>query len=114
MPWDAQGWNLGRREFYKTLIRLRRTSAALRWGGFQLIYAADESIAFLREAPEERLLIVARRKDDSLTSLPVRHAGLADGIHLHDILTGCKSVVSKGLLPLHNLPAVGTQIWQVE
>jgi alpha-glucosidase len=112
MIWDPQQWNTDRREFYQTLIRLRRTSPALRWGGYQLLYAANDTLAFQREAPEERLLVVARRRNDELTALPVRHAGLPDGILLRDVLTGTEVVITDGTLPLNSLPPVGVQIWR--
>lgn len=114
MPWDPQQWNTGRRDFYKALIRLRRTSPALCAGGFQLLFAVGETLAFLREAPEERLFIVARRGDDGLQALPVRHGGLADGVRLREVMTGAEAVVSKGMLPLESLAPVGVQIWRAE
>lgn len=103
---------MSRREFYQRLMRLRRTSLALRWGGYQLLYAANETLAFQRETLEERLLIVARRKNDGLAALPVRHAGLPNGTHLLDVLTGTEAVVTHGILPLDTLPPIGIQIWR--
>ncbi len=114
MIWDPHEWNSGRRTYYQMLIQLRRTSPALRWGGFQLLYAAGDTLAFQREAPEERLLTVVRRRNDGLTALPVRHAGLPDGMYLRDVLTGTEVVVVNGMLPLDSLPPVGAQIWQAE
>src|SRR5205085_7026765 len=106
MIWDQRQWNMGRRKFYQRLTRLRRTSPALRWGGYQLLYAAYDTLAFQREAPEERLLIVARRKNDCFTALPARHAGLPDGTHLLDVLTGTEAVVTHAMLPLDTFPSV--------
>jgi alpha-glucosidase len=114
MIWDSAQWNTARREFYQTLIRLRRTSPALRRGGYQLLYATGDTLAFQREAPEERLLIVARRKHDGLTALPVGHAGLHSRMHLRDVLTGAEALVTNGMLPLDSLPAAGVQIWRAE
>lgn len=68
--------------------------------GFHLFYAAGGTLAFLREVPEERLLIVARRNNDQLTALPVRHAGLPDGLHLREVLTGTEAVVEGGMLSI--------------
>lgn len=112
MIWDQKQWNVSRREFYQTLTQLRRTSPALRWGGYQLLYADHDTLAFQREALEERLIVVARRKNDGLTALPVRHAGLPDGIHLRDVLTSTDAVVAHGMLPLDTLPSAGVQIWR--
>ncbi|GAC1397905.1 MAG: hypothetical protein NVSMB49_04580 [Ktedonobacteraceae bacterium] len=114
MPWNPQMWNMSRRTLYQRLIAERRTAPALRKGGFQALYAAGETLAFLREDPDERLLIVARRKDDGLTALPIQHAGLADGTRVHEVLTGTQTSIADGMLPLKNLPAVGAQIWRVE
>lgn len=113
MIWDAAQWNDGLRALYHMLIQLRRTSPALRWGGIQFVYAASETLAFLREAPEERLLVVARRASDGVQALPVRHANLADGIRLRDIMSGADARVVEGMLPLASLPTLGAQVWRV-
>jgi alpha-glucosidase len=117
MMWDERDWNRGRRAFYQQFIHLRRSSPALRHGGFQLLYAAGETLAFMREAPEERLIVVARRADDSLQALPVRHAGLPNGLVLQTvgaqfIAPTTETVVEQGMLPLSNLPGAGVQVWR--
>jgi alpha-glucosidase len=112
MPWDPREWNADRRVFYQALMKLRRTSPALRRGGYQLLYASGDTLAFQRESNEERLIIVVRRSDDGLAALPVLHGGLPDGIHLRELLTGNEAVVANGMLPLDSLPPVGAQIWQ--
>ncbi len=111
MPWNPDEWNMGRRTFYQQLIQLRRTAPALRHGGFQPFYAQNETLAFLREAPDQRLLIVARRSNDDLTELPVRDAGIADGTVMREMLSGVEATVSNGHLPLTGIPNVGAQIW---
>ncbi len=112
MPWDPHEWNADRRVFYQALMKLRRTSPALRQGGYQLLYASGNTLAFQRESNEERLIVVARRGNDGLVALPVLHAGLPDGVHLRELLTGNEAVVTNGMLLLDSLPPVGAQIWQ--
>lgn len=112
MPWDEADWDGDLRGHFRRLAHLRRTAPALRWGGFQQLYAAGDTLAFQREAPEERLIVVARRAADGLGALPVRHAGLADGARLRELLSGAEATVSGGVLPLPGLPAVGAQIWR--
>ena len=112
MIWDETEWNSGRRRFYQRFIRLRRSSPALRHGGFQMLYAAGETLAFMREAPEERLIVVARRASDGLEALPVRHGGLPDGLVLREVLSGAETVVEQGMLVLANLPGTGVQVWR--
>ncbi len=112
MPWEPDAWNESLLALYRTLIQLRRTSPALRWGGYQLLHAQRDTLAFLREAPEERLLVVARRADDGQRALPVHGAGLADGTPLRDLLGSATATVEQGQLPLppHSGPSV--QLWQ--
>ncbi len=114
MPWEPEAWDQELRALYQTLIRLRRTSPALRWGGFQLLHAAGETVAFLREAPEERLIVVARRAGDGLEALPVQHGGIADGTRFRDELTGAEATVQGGMLPLTGLAQAGAQVWRMQ
>lgn len=114
MIWDEHAWNSGRRTFYQKLIRLRRTSPALRHGGFQMLFAQGQTLAFLREAPEERLVIVARRAADGRQTLPVRHGGLPDGTVLTDLISGAETVIEQGILSIAGLPDAGMQIWRCD
>jgi hypothetical protein len=59
----------------------------------------------------QRLIVVARRADDGLTTLPVRSAGLPDGMRLREYLSGREATVQHGLLPLDGLAPVGAQVW---
>lgn len=114
MPWDPQAWDGELRAFYQRLARLRRTAPALCRGGFQLLLADGHTLAYQREAPEERLIVVARRADDGRYVLPVRHGGLPDGARLREVLSGATTEVQGGQMALSGLPAVGAQIWRVE
>ncbi len=114
MPWEERAWDHELRAFYQRLILLRRTAPALRWGGLQLLHAEGNTLAFQREAPEERLIVVARRAADGLAALPVRHAGLPDGARLRELLSGAEASVQGGMLPLVGLADVGAQIWRME
>jgi len=113
MLWDQDAWNGELHSYFKTLIHLRRSSLALCQGGFQLVYAHENTVAFIREAPQERMLVIARRASDGLVALPVQHADLPDGTHLYEMLTGMEEVISDGKLSLASLPTVGGQIWRV-
>lgn len=112
MVWEPEAWNQSVHDLYRTLIGLRRSSAALREGGFQVLRAEGDTVAFLRDAPTEQLVIVARRADDGLRALPVRHGGLPDGLTLRDLLSGHEATITNGHLPLETLPAVGVQVWR--
>jgi len=113
MIWDEGRWNQPRRAFFRQMIALRRGAPALREGGFQMLYAAGDTIAFARAAPGEQMIVVARRADDGLRALPVMAAGLPDGTRLRDRLSGAEAAVSGGALPLTGLGGAGAQVWQV-
>src|SRR5260221_13635019 len=112
MTWKAREWNSGRRRFYRQCIPLRRSSPALRRGGFQILYAAGETLAFMREAPEERLIVGARRAADGLEALPVRHGGLPDGLVLQEVISSAETGVEQGMVPLTNPPGAGMEGWR--
>jgi alpha-glucosidase len=112
MVWDTNQWEANLHATYRQLIALRRTSPALRWGGFHMLHAAEQTLAYLREAPEERLIIIARQANDGVHALPVRHGGLADGTLLRELFSGAEARISAGMLPLSGGP-MSTQIWRI-
>jgi alpha-glucosidase len=114
MIWDRAQWDHELREHYRALTRLRRSAAALREGGFQILHAAGETIAYQREARGERMIVVARRSPDDLEDLDVAPAGVPDGARLRELLSGSEMRVAGGRLPLAGLGAPGAQIWRWE
>ena len=75
MPWDKpETWNTELLEWYSTMGAIRRDHEALRRGSLRWAYVAPDVIAYLREAENERLLIVASRSD--FESFDVSRAGL--------------------------------------
>ena len=78
MPWDDPSrWDARTFETYRELIALRRSSLALRAGGLRWAFTDDDAVGFLRETPDERVLVVLARAAWSGLSLP---AWLADGV----------------------------------
>ena len=62
---------------YRRLIWYRKDSAALRWGGYRSLPDVPESLyAFLREAPEERLLVALNFGDEPV-KWPAESSGVA-------------------------------------
>ncbi len=105
MIWDESGWNQDLRAFHQRLIHLRRTAPALVEGGFQMIYAAGDVLAYQRESGTQRLLVVAYRGSNALneTAIPVWQGGIADGTTLKDILSGRSWIVEHGAIRLSGL-----------
>jgi alpha-glucosidase len=113
MPWQPDAWNHDLRTFYQMIIGLRRTTPALIEGGYQLLHAAGETLAFMREAPTDRLIVVACRSATEHNTLSVRQAGLADGTRLHERLTGRVTTIQNGTLAIGTSHTPTIQIWQV-
>ena len=105
MRWDEATWDTDLRAHFQQVIRLRRTAPALRRGGYQQVYADGGLIVYLRQAPEQRLLVVGYRGPDTLAGveIPVWHAGLADGTTLTDLLGSGNQTVRHGMLRLDGL-----------
>ncbi|MBI5671139.1 MAG: maltodextrin glucosidase [Chloroflexi bacterium] len=107
MRWDENTWDNDVRGHYQRLIALRRQSSALRQGGFQMVAASDGLLAYLRQSPQQRLLLVGYRGPEALpyVELPLRHAGYADGTRLTDFFTGADFTIRGGAVSLENLTA---------
>ncbi|WP_300678179.1 glycoside hydrolase family 13 protein [Nocardioides sp.] len=77
MPWShPERWDTATMEVYATLARLRHEHVALREGSLRWAYVDTDAIAFLREHPEETLMITASRTAQAPTPTPL------DGIEL--------------------------------
>ncbi len=113
MPWDEGKWDLVTLEFYRRLVQLRRSSAALQVGGFQMLLVDTDTFAYQREAKNDRLIVVAQRSPEMRPaySLPVRTAGIADGIHFEEVFSGRLAVTRSGGLQLPEL-SQGATIWR--
>ena len=71
MPWtDLALFASPLAQTYRELIALRRDQPALRHGGLRWAYASADAIAFLRETPADRLLVLATRADGPPIRLP--------------------------------------------
>ncbi len=114
MPWDESQWNKDLRYFYQQVIRLRRTEHALKYGGFQWLYAAEDVICYQRQSTRQRLVIVGYRGDSPLqhTAIPVWHAGLPEGLKLTDLLTGQTVRVTDGTIEMTRVPSGGLYIFE--
>lgn len=113
MPWDPQAWDQDLRTFYQKLVGLRKGSSALIAGGFQVLLAEQDMIAFLRDAEHELLISVAQRAagEQPAFGLPVAQGAVPDGLEFVELFSGARARVENGHLPL---PAMGTggAIWR--
>ena len=105
MPWDETAWDKDLRAHYQQLTALRRTAPALRYGGFQQVYAEGGLMVYLRQSAEQRLLVIGYRGPEALAGIdvPVWHSGLADGTRLIDLMSNSGFTVEHGMLRLEGL-----------
>jgi hypothetical protein len=82
-------------------------------GGFQVLSAEADSLAFLRDTDEEQILVIGNRGPNArpARALSVKNAGIPDGTRFREIFTGQTLVVQDGHLSLPVL-SMRVQIWQ--
>ena len=112
MPWDEAAWDRPLLAFYRKLIALRRGSRILQRGGFQVIALETELLAYQREAPEGRILVVAQRSATPRPAavLDVTPAGIPDGARFVEFFGGESATVQAGSIDLPELQQ-GASIW---
>ena len=93
------------RNYHKTLVQLRRESHALAHGGFQVMLAEGDVIAYQRQSPQQQLVIVGYRGEDAIqnVAIPMSIAGIADGTTLRDLLSDATFTVQDGQLTISEL-----------
>ncbi len=112
MQWEQTAWDVDLRAFYQHLIRLRRESAALVDGGFQVLAAAENLLVYQRDTDQEIFVVIGNRSSSNIPmdGLAVAHGGIPDGTIFHEIFTGQRLIVTHGHIPLASAPP-GAQIW---
>ncbi|NNG34877.1 alpha-amylase family glycosyl hydrolase [Nakamurella aerolata] len=82
LPWDRRAeWDIARLSMFTELIALRRSVEALRRGGLRWLLAEGDVIAFLRETPRERILVVAARAAWDGAALPAALGSAAETLY---------------------------------
>jgi alpha-glucosidase len=112
MIWDEARWDRGTLEATRSLVRLRRQSTVLQTGGFQMLLAEADTIAYQREGPAGRFIVVAHRGDVPRPAGPlqVEFGGIGDGTRFVEHFSGREAVVAGGILPLPEV-AQGAMVW---
>jgi len=71
MPWHRpETWDTRTLSYYRDLIALRHARPALRCGGLQWLHADADALVYAREAPDETVLVLARRAPGGPIRLP--------------------------------------------
>ncbi len=85
MPWAARGtdpqqWDEELYAAYRTLIRARRDNPALYAGGLRWVHTGEDDLVFLREHPEQSVLVHLARAAHDPVRLPMELLpGVTDG-----------------------------------
>ena len=75
MPWDRRDeWDTATLDAYAALAGLRREHVALRRGGLRWAHVDTDTIAWVREHPEQSVLVVARRAAGDAFTVPLAGA----------------------------------------
>ena len=88
--WDDSQWNIGLRNYIKTLISVRKKQVALRRGEYiHLTQAANPTCyVFARISQDEKVLIIMNGgPDKQVVSIDVRQFGWEDGRLVKDLLS---------------------------
>ncbi len=112
MSWDPSSWDMNLHAYFKALIHLRSTSAALMDGGFQVLYTDENTLVFQRDSDEQTILVAARRGTQARPAgpIPVYHGAIPDGTEFIEQFTRQKAFVQAGNFPLPVL-SPGAQVW---
>jgi len=69
MPWDTDQWDSSFLDWYRAIIKVRNEYVALRHGGFRWVHTEPDSVIFLRETPNQRMLVRTARAATGPTEL---------------------------------------------
>ena len=109
-PWhDEQSWDLETLETYRTLLHLRSASPALATGGLRWLHVSADSLAFVRDHPEESVLVVVARSQDAPVRIALTELGAGGLEHVF----GFTAEVVAGQAVI-DVPSAGAGVWRVE
>ena len=103
---DETRWDADLLAFYKKLIKLRRETAVLHTGSFQILAVEEDTIVYQREGENGRVLVIAHRSETPRlpSPLPIAHGGMANGTQFIEYFTGQRLLVQNGNLLLDTHP----------
>jgi alpha-glucosidase len=77
-PWHRrEEWDAPTLAAYRSWIALRTGNVALRRGGLRWVHAGEDSMTFLREHPDQRVLVHAARAPHAPVRVPLAELGLS-------------------------------------
>ena len=114
MPWDRpQRWDQATLTLTRRLLALRRASPALRRGGVRWVHLDDDVIVYLREHPEERILVALTRAAVDAIELDARVLCLAGGQELPALLDHTSLAPAGDVLQLPACGSASARVWRL-
>ena len=98
-PWERRDtWDGPTFDAYRSWIGLRRAHVALRRGGMRWLHAEGDTMTYLREHPDQTLLVHANRTATAPVTVPA--AALGPGVLGLEPLTGPPATLADGTITL--------------
>jgi alpha-glucosidase len=111
-PWERpETWDAATFEAYRHWIGLRRDHVALRRGGMRWLHARGDAMTYLREHPEQTLLVHATRVATAPVTIPL--AALGPGVTALEPLVGPPATIDGATLMLGG-DGLGVAVYAVD
>ena len=111
-PWTRPDtWDRATFDAYLAWIGLRRESVALRRGGLRWLHAAGDTMTYLREHPDQTLLVHANRDDTAPVSIPL--GAFDSGLATVEALVGASAELTGDALVLPGTAGVSVHVLRV-
>lgn len=109
-PWnDHASWDTAMLEVYRELLTFRRDSIALAEGGLRWLHVSSDAIAFVREHPDESVLVVVARGQSEAIRISAADLSASGVTHRF----GFTAAHAAGQFVIE-IPSAGAGMWQVE
>jgi alpha-glucosidase len=109
-PWnDRDVWDTEMLEAYRALLGIRRGSRALATGGLRWLHVGTDALAFVREHPEESVLVVVARNQAEPVRIPLADLNARA---VHHLFGFAADVVAEQVVI--DVPSAGAGVWRVE
>jgi len=109
MPWDTDQWDSSFLDWYRAIIKVRNEHVALRHGGFRWVHTEPDSVIFLRETPNQRMLVRTARAATGPTELS---ATLLRGTSLRAVINGADITATDGSFTIEGTGPIH-QVWEL-
>ena len=112
-PWDdPDRWDRRTLAVFTDLIALRQQHSELRHGGMRWVFCDADRMAWIRESPEGRMLVLIARAPGEVVRLGLAQLGLAEGVEARNLYGGARLRSGGGFV---HAPGDGptVQLWKL-